>query len=66
MRHTLIELAHLAAGLIVVALLTWGAAWAYPLGAPEVRVIGGVAFVLVVLINVRAVREALAKDRANG
>ena len=32
MRHTLIELAWLSAALLAALGITWGAAWAYPLG----------------------------------
>ena len=63
MRHTLIELAYAGAGLLVALVMTWTAAWAYPLGADVIWVVGGVAMVAVVAINWPAVRDAIARDR---
>ena len=63
-RHILIELAHLAAGLLVAALLTWCAAWAYPLGAWTIHRIGVIVMIVVILINLRPLRDAWASDRS--
>ncbi|HEX8415673.1 MAG TPA: hypothetical protein VF637_17605 [Sphingomicrobium sp.] len=63
MRHTLIELAYAGAGLLVALVMTWAAAWAYPLAANVIWVVGAAAMVAVVAINWSAVREAIARDR---
>ena len=65
-RHTLIELAWTGGGLLLALLFTWGAAWAYPLGRDAIWATGGVAMVVVVLINLAAIREARAKDCGDG
>jgi hypothetical protein len=62
-RHTLIELAYAGAGLLVALVMTWAAAWAYPLAANVIWVVGAAAMVAVVAINWSAVREAIARDR---
>ncbi|WP_066476759.1 MULTISPECIES: hypothetical protein [unclassified Sphingomonas] len=63
-RHTLVELLHIAAGLVATVAITWASAWSYPLGRNDIWLVGSVAFVVVLLMGVRPVREALAKDRA--
>lgn len=64
--RTLIELAHLVAGLLAVALVTETAAWAYPLGRHEIAWIGRIVAVGVLLWSIPLFRAALAKDRAHG
>ncbi len=64
MRHTLIELLYVAAGLATAALITWAAAWAYPLGRETIRWVGAGAMIAVLIVNVPALRDARAKDRA--
>lgn len=65
MRHTLIELGYAAAGLLIALVITWGAAWAYPLGRQVIWWVGGVAMAAVVAINWPAVSDAIARDRAS-
>jgi hypothetical protein len=61
-RHTLIELAWLIGELLVTLALTWGAAWAYRMGAEVIWAVGGVGMLVIVLVNLRPLREARAKD----
>lgn len=63
-RHTLVELLHIAAGLVATVAITWASAWSYPLGRNDIWLVGSVAFVIVLMMGARPVREALAKDRA--
>ena len=64
MKHTLIELMFVAAGLVVTFVLTWGAAWAYPLGRETIWWVGAGVAVAVLIVNIRPLRAARAKDRA--
>lgn len=62
--RTLIELAHLVVGLLAVALVTEGAAWAYPLGRYEIVWIGRIVAVGVLLWSIPQFRSAWAQDKA--
>lgn len=62
-RHTKIELAWLIGELLVTLALTWGAAWAYRMGAEVIWAVGGLGLVVIVFVNLRPLREARAKDR---
>ena len=64
MKHIVDEGAHVALGLAVAAVVTFAAAWAYPVGAFVIHRVGASAMVVVVLINVGLLRRAWAKDRA--
>ena len=64
-RHTWIELLHLAAGLVATVAITWASAWSYPVGRRDIWAVGAVAFVVVVLMGIRPVREALVRDRGH-
>lgn len=66
MRHTLIEVAYLLAGLLAVLLVTETAAWAYPLGHVPIRWIGRAVAVGVLVWSVPQLLAALRKDRAHG
>jgi len=62
--RTAIELLSIAAGLIVAALMTWAAAWSYPLGREVIWWCGGCAMVATVLMGIGPLRRARAADRA--
>lgn len=66
MRHRLIELAHLIAGLLGVALVTELAAWAYPLGRVPIAWIGRIVAIGVLLWSIPLFRAAAIKDRQKG
>ncbi len=61
--RTLIELAHLAAGLMVTAVIAKTAAWAYPLGRDTIGWVGIACALAVVALAVNPVRRAWAIDR---
>ncbi len=61
-RHTLIELVWMIGALLLALLFTWGAAWAYPLGKDAIWATGGVAMIVVVLMNVATIRDARKRD----
>ena len=61
--RTLIELAHLAVGLLATALIAGTAAWAYPLGRETIEWVGLGSAVVVVAMAINPVRRALAIDR---
>ncbi len=63
-RRTLIELAHAVAGLIVTALITKAATWAYPLGRDTLHVIGWTTAALVLVMAIAPLRRAWAIDWA--
>lgn len=58
-----IELLHLAAGLVVAALFTWAAAWAYPLGAEVIWWCGAGAAAATIAMGVGPLRRAYRIDR---
>lgn len=62
-RKTLIELAHIAAGIALALVMAWGMAWAVPLARAEIWVIDAVSIVVILLMGVQPVREAMAADK---
>ncbi len=64
MRHTAIELFHIALGLAAAYALTSLCAWSYPLGREAIWWCGGAAMVATVLMGLGPLRRAWAKDRA--
>ena len=62
-RHTLIELGWLVGGMLLALAVTSGAAWAYPPGKDVIWTVGAVAMLVGVIINMRPLREAGARDR---
>ena len=66
MRHTLIEAAHLIAGLLAVLIVSETAAWAYPLGHVPIRWIGRIVAVAVVVWSLPRFAAAWRSDRAHG
>ena len=62
--RTAIELLSIAAGLIVAVLMTWAAAWSYPLGREVIWWCGAGAMVATVLMGIGPLRRARAADRA--
>ena len=62
-RATLVELLHMAAGLMAAAALTTAVAWAYPLGRVVIGWCGAAAMVATVLMGLGPLRRAIAADR---
>jgi hypothetical protein len=62
--RVLIEVAHIAIGLIAAALIAWAAAWSYPRATGDIWLVTFVAMALVVLMGIRPIRRAYAIDRA--
>lgn len=62
-RATLVELLHIAAGLVAAALLTWAVAWAYPLGRTVIWWCGGLAMVATAMMGIAPLRRARRIDR---
>ena len=62
-RHLLIELAWLAGTLALALVMTWGAAWSYPLGRDTIWAVGAVLAAAVLAINLPSLHEARTRDR---
>lgn len=61
--RSLVELLHIAAGVMATALVVAIAAWAYPLGRDAIHNVGWVAGVAVVLLGIKPLTRAWALDR---
>lgn len=62
--RVLIEVAHIAIGLIAAALIAAAAAWSYPRATNDIWLVTFVAMALVVLMGIGPIRRAFAIDRA--
>ena len=58
MKHLLIELLHLASGLVGAALIAWLAAWAVPNVRNEIWTVAYVAMLIVAYMAIRPLRLA--------
>lgn len=65
-RHVLIELFHIAAGIALALVIARGVAWAVPLARHDVWGVTAIVVVAVVLMGLRPLAEARARDRAHG
>lgn len=63
-RKTLIELAHIAAGIALALGMAWAMAWAVPLAKLDIWAVDIVSIVIILIMGVQPVREAMAADRA--
>ena len=63
MKQTLLELLHLASGLVGTALIAWLAAWAVPNVEETIWLVAWVAMLMVVFMAVRPLRLAWRADR---
>jgi len=61
--RTLVELLHIAAGLMATALIVAVATWSYPLGRETIRLVGWATAVAVVAMGVGPLRRAWTADR---
>jgi membrane protein implicated in regulation of membrane protease activity len=61
--RTLVELLHLAAGLVATACITAASAWAYPLGRGVIEAVGWVAAGVVLAMYVDPIRRAWEADQ---
>ena len=61
--RVVVELVHIALGLIAAAALAAAAAWAYPQGARVIWWCGAAAMVAAVLMGIEPLRAARAGDR---
>lgn len=62
--RVLIEVLHIAAGLIAAALIATAAAWSYPRATDDIWLVAYACMVAVVAMGVGPVRRAYAADRA--
>jgi hypothetical protein len=62
-RRTVIELLHVAAGLLAAAAIAAAAAWAYRPGAEVIWWCGGAAQLVTILLGIGPLRRAWAADR---
>jgi heme A synthase len=62
-RRTLIELLHIAAGVIASAVIAWGAVWSLPHAAGTIWAVMGGVMVVVVFMGIRPLRMAWRADR---
>ena len=62
--RVLIEVLHVAAGLIAAVLIASLAAWSYPLAKQDIWLVTYAAMAAVVAMGVGPVRRAWAEDRA--
>ncbi len=63
MKQTLIELLHLASGLVGAAMIAWLAAWSVPNVAETIWAVAYVAMLIVAFMAVRPLRLAWRADR---
>ena len=63
-RRTLIEIFFIVAGLVMAALLTHAAIWAYPLGREPILWSGIGGMVATVALGLAPLRRAIRHDRA--
>ncbi len=63
-RKTLIELAHIAAGIALALGMAWAMAWAVPLAKLDIWAVDIVSIVIILIMGVQPVREAVAADKA--
>lgn len=62
--RVLIEVVHIAIGLIAATLIAWASAWSYPRATGDIWLVTFVAMALVVLMGIGPIRRAYAIDRA--
>ncbi|MDP5278892.1 hypothetical protein Q9Q95_08155 [Sphingomonas sp. DG1-23] len=62
--RVLIEVVHIAIGLLAAALIATAAAWSYPRATQDIWLVTFVAMALVVLMGIGPIRRALTIDRA--
>lgn len=62
--RVLIEVVHIAIGLIAAALMGAGAVWAYPRASGDIWLVVYAAMAAVVLMGIGPIRRAYARDRA--
>lgn len=62
--RVLIEVVHIAIGLIAATAIGWAAAWSYPRATQDIWLVTFVAMALVVLMGIGPIRRAYAIDRA--
>ncbi|MBO9526078.1 MAG: hypothetical protein J7517_08085 [Sphingobium yanoikuyae] len=62
--RVLIEVVHIAIGLIAAALISAAAAWSYPRATGDIWLVGYACMIAVVLMGVGPVRKAYAEDKA--
>ncbi|MFA5988988.1 MAG: hypothetical protein WC803_05200 [Sphingomonas sp.] len=66
MRQVLIELLHIALGVGTVALMARAAAWAVPLAAREIMIVGFVSVAFIIGMGVKPLLVSLAEHRRRG
>ncbi|MGK6356108.1 hypothetical protein ACMGDH_12900 [Sphingomonas sp. DT-207] len=59
----LIEVIHIAIGLVAAVLIAWAAAWSYPRATDDIWLVAYACMVAVVLMGVSPMRRAYAIDR---
>ncbi len=62
--RVLIEVVHIAIGLIAATLIATAAAWSYPRATNDIWLVAYVCMVAVVLMGIEPVRKAFAIDKA--
>jgi uncharacterized membrane protein len=62
--RVLIEVVHIAIGLIAAALIAAAAAWSYPRATGDIWLVAYACMIAVVAMGVGPVRRALAEDKA--
>ncbi|KIU01365.1 MULTISPECIES: hypothetical protein [Bacteria] len=62
--RVLIEVVHIAIGLIAATLISAAAAWSYPRATDDIWLVGYACMIAVIAMGVGPVRKAFAEDRA--
>lgn len=62
---TLTELFFITAGLVVAALMTWAASWAYPIGRGVIRGCGLAAMAATIAMGIGPLARAIRADRGD-
>jgi hypothetical protein len=63
--RALVELLHIAAGLVTAALIAALSAWAYPRATADIWLVAAVSMAIVALMGVGPLRRAWAADTLN-
>ncbi|MBB4096658.1 hypothetical protein [Sphingomonas kyeonggiensis] len=62
--RVLIEVVHIAIGLVAAALISAAAAWSYPRATGDIWLVGYACMIAVVIMGIGPVRKAFAADKA--
>ncbi|MBX9797316.1 hypothetical protein [Sphingomonas sp.] len=62
-RNVLIELMHMAAGIVLALAMAWGASWAVPLARGDIWLVVAFVIAAILLMGVEPLRHAAEADQ---